>query len=293
MTAPRRNPARHRLANSRQGGWKPDRPKAGADWLLEKTLGAPRAALPENPSCEPSFFPAMKNQGNLGSCTGESLALAVEYCVVKKLAGEGQDVRSKWWKKWSLSGLAAYYWAREIEKTIYEDSGAQIRDAIDGARRNGIPTEELWPYVISKFHRRPTAEAMKTAPWHKPHDLKTYRCDGPGGSREGTLTNMLRALEAGMPVNFGFSCPADWGDYDSTGRIPLPNNRYDGGHAITTLRADTRARMFLGANTWGDGIGAKQPVGSRIVTSGGKGWFALPFDYVLTGDADDAWAVQL
>jgi hypothetical protein len=214
--------SRHRLGNARFGGWKPDRPKTGKDWHLDKALGAPRAVLPDNPSCDPAFFPGMKDQKTLGACTGESLALALEYCVIKKAAGKGEDVTSKWWKRWSLSGLAAYYWARELEKTVDQDDGAEIRDAIDGARRNGIPTEAAWPYVVSKFKARPDAAAMKTAAWHKPHELKTYRCDGAGGSREETLTNMLRALEAGMPVNFGFACPERWGDYDRTGRIPLP-----------------------------------------------------------------------
>lgn len=285
--------SRHRLGNARYGGWKPDRPKTGKDWHLDKALGAPLAGLPNNPSCNPALFPGMKDQKSLGACTGESLALALEYCVIKKAAGKGEDVTSNWWKRWSLSGLAAYYWARELEKTVDQDDGAEIRDAIDGARRNGLPTEAAWPYIVSKFKARPDAAAMKTAAWHKPHELKTYRCDGAGGSREDTLTNMLRALEAGMPVNFGFACPERWGDYDKTGRIPLPKGRYDGGHAITTFRADTGARAFLGPNTWGDDHAAAQPVESRVQTRGGKGWYSLPFEYVLSGDADDAWAISL
>jgi hypothetical protein len=293
MTAPRRNLARHKLGNAKHGGWIPDRPKAAEDWLLEKKLGARRQAAPENPQCDPAYYPLIKDQGNLGSCTGKSASLGVEYCVIEKLAGEGQNVTSDWWQTWALSGLAGYYWARKIEKTIREDSGAQIRDAVDGIRRNGLPTEASWPYKPSKFAQKPDARAMKTAPWHHLDGLKTYRCDGAGGSREETLTNMLRALEIGMPVNFGFSCPADWGDYNETGRIPMPNGKYDGGHAVLTLRADTKNRFLMGPNTWGDKIGGPQPEGSRIATEGGKGWFALPFDYVLSGDADDAWALSL
>jgi hypothetical protein len=288
-----RSPRRHRLGNGHHGGWKPDKPKSGKDWHLKKVLGEPKRALPDMPSCDPAFFPLLKNQKNLGSCTGESVAYAVEYCVISMLAAKGQDVTSSWWKKWGLSGLAGYYWAREIEKAINEDTGAEIRDAIDGARRNGLPTEESWPYIITRFTQRPDAAAMKTAPWHKPGQLKTYRCDGAGGSREDTLTNMLRALELKMPVNFGFGCPADWKDYDATGRIPMPNGQYDGGHAITSLKADTASKDLIGPNTWGDRIGAPQPPGSRIITRGGKGWFILPFQYVLNGDADDAWAVAI
>jgi hypothetical protein len=292
MTAPRRNLARHRLGNARHGGWTPDRPKTGKDWRFD-TIAPRSLALPDIPTCNSAFFPRIKDQKNLGSCTGESASYGVEYCVLSKLAGEGQDVQSAWWKKWGLSGLAGYYWAREIERTINEDSGAQIRDAVDGIRKNGLPTEKSWPYAISKFNQKPNAAAMKTAPWHKLDSLATYRCDDPGGSREVTLANMLKALNLEMPVNFGFSCPADWGDYDNTGFIPLPNGKYDGGHAIIALRADMRSRVFEGPNTWGDDVGGPQPREARVVTPGGRGWYALPFDYVLNGDADDAWAFQL
>ena len=292
MTA-KKQPSPHKLSGPKKfGGWMPDRPKSGQDWLLEKKLGA-IGAVPESPTIHPGYHPAVKDQGNLGSCTGESLAYAVESLVIKKKADAGEDVKSSWWREWALSGLAAYYFAREVDGSIAYDAGSYIRSAIDAARRKGIPTEATWPYDISKFRRKPSAAAMKTAAWHKLDTLETYRCDGAGGSREATVTNMLRALGAGMPVNFGFSCPADWGDYDETGRIPVPKGRYEGGHAITAFGADTEARLFLGPNSWGDKIGGPQPYGSRVESRGGKGWFALPFSYVLEGDADDAWAVAL
>jgi hypothetical protein len=115
MTAPRRNLARHRLGNARHGGWMPDRPKTGKDWRFD-TIAPRSLALPDMPTCNSAFFPRIKDQKNLGSCTGESASYGVEYCVLAKLAGEGQDVQSAWWKKWGLSGLAGYYWAREIER---------------------------------------------------------------------------------------------------------------------------------------------------------------------------------
>lgn len=279
----------HLLSNGRHGGWRRDRPKNDKDLQLNKLdLPAPS----DNPSCDPAFFPLMKDQRTLGACTGESAALGVEYCVIEQKAEEGEDVRSDWWREWGLSGLAGYYWAREIAKTIRQDSGGEIRDAVDGIRRNGLPTEASWPYRVSKFRLRPSDAAMNTAVWHKLDGLKTYRCDGEGGSREATLTNILKALSLGMPVNLGFSCPKNWGDYDDTGNIPLPKGKYeDSGHAIIVLRANNG--MLEGPNTWGDEIGGPQPQGSRIITPGGRGWFSISFDYVLSGDANDAWAFSL
>ena len=284
----------HRLPNGKFGGWRPDRPKASKDWHVDKLLGAPRAVMPVNPSCNPAYFPMMKNQGSLGSCTGESFCLALEEEIIRAKAEAGEDVTSPWWTSWKgLSGLAAYYFSRLKLGTLNEDSGSEIRVTIDGVRQFGVPSEESWPYKISKYRTKPDAAAMKTAPWHNIDEVASYRCDGAGGSREATLTNILRAHEAGLPVNFGFGCPKDWKDYDDTGRIPMPNGGYDGGHAMTSMKADTDSKDLIGPNTWGDQIGAPQPKGSRIITKGGKGWFIIPFQYFLDGDADDAWVICL
>ena len=284
----------HRLPNGKFGGWRPDRPKASKDWHVDKLLGAPRQAMPVNPGCNPAYFPMMKNQGSLGSCTGESFCLALEEEIIRAKAEGGEDVTSDWWMKWQgLSGLAAYYFSRLKLGTLNEDSGSEIRVTIDGVRQFGVPSEELWPYKISKFRMKPDARAMKTAPWHNIDEVGSYRCDGAGGSREATLTNMLRVLEAKLPINFGFACPADWQDYDDTGRIPMPNGKYDGGHAVTTFMADTDSKNFLICNTWGTNIGAPQPKDSRVMSKDGRGWAIMPFQYVLDGDADDAWGICL
>lgn len=284
----------HRLSNGKHGGWKPDKPKYGdnGDWHIDKLLGPTRSAAPEMPKLNPAFFPRIKDQKSLGSCTGNSLASCVEYCVLERKANEGQDINSKWWQKWSLSALAAYYFGREKEGMVSVDSGCEIRDVVDACREHGIPTEESWPYVLSKFKQRPAADALKTAPWHRPADIATYRCDGRGGSREDTVTNMLRALEKGLPINYGFACPEDWGDYDNTGLVPLPI-KFDGGHAISAYEADTAERVFWGPNSWSDKYGRKVPEGARIKTSAGKGWIGLPFQYFIDGNADDAWAISL
>jgi hypothetical protein len=51
--------------------------------------------------------------------------------------------------------------------------------------------------------------------------------------------------------------------------------------------------MLIGPNTWGDDHAGQQPNGSRVISDGGRGWFAISFDYFLSGDADDAWGVAL
>lgn len=283
----------HKLSNGRHGGWRPDRPKSTKDWHIDRLLGAPKSGALTNKGVDPSYYPLLKDQKALGSCTGESLTYGLEEEVIRVKAEAGEDVKSDWWLKWKgLSGLAAYYFSRTKQGTPNEDSGSEIRYTVDAAREFGVPNETDWPYIVSKFRLKPTATAMKSALWHKPDDIQTYRCDGRGGSREETLTNIFRAFDAKRPVNLGFACPLNWGNYDNDGRIPLPGGQYDGGHAIIGFKRN-EDNDIMGPNTWGDQIGAPQPQGARVVTRGGRGWYILPKEYILNGDADDAWLINL
>src|ERR1035437_3371302 len=56
----------------------------------------------------------IKDQGNLGACTGHASTTALEIVL-----GKGH-----------YSRLMAYYEARSIEDTVHQDVGAQIRDVI-------------------------------------------------------------------------------------------------------------------------------------------------------------------
>ncbi len=286
---------RHLLPNGRFGGWKPDSPKYGdesikADWYIEKRLARPRRAA-KNPKLNPLFYNWLKDQGDLGSCTGHSGTACLESLILDAAHKEGQDITSKWGTNWALSALAAYYQGRVIEKTVFFDSGCENRDVVDGIRRLGVPTEESWPYNVRKFRNAPTATAMKTAPWHR-YGVSTYRCDAPGGSREQTVTNMVNALANGFPLNGGFACPVNWGDSDNTGLIPLPDkDGLEGGHAVPHFEADTDEKIFWGPNSWGGKWGRKAPEGTRFNAS--KGWIGVPFQYYLDGNADDAWMCTL
>jgi hypothetical protein len=96
----------------------------------------------------------------------------------RKACGRGSECNVRLVADVGPVGACRLLLGGKIEKTIREDSGAQIRDAVDGIRRNGLPTEASWPYKPSKFAQKPDARAMKTAPWHHLDGLKTYRCDG-------------------------------------------------------------------------------------------------------------------
>ena len=93
--------------------------------------------LPSSVDLRPLCSP-VENQGNLGSCTGNSLAGAVEFLELKDKV-HFVDV----------SRLFIYYNERVIEHSVKEDAGAQIRDGIKTLVKQGVCSETTWPYVVS------------------------------------------------------------------------------------------------------------------------------------------------
>lgn len=194
--------------------------------------------------------------------------------------------KAHWSKELDLSPLALYYWARTYIQMERVDSGAYIRDGIKGAAKYGGPREDRWPYDVAKFTRTPSKSAKLSGRFHQA--VKYYRCDEVGQSAETTIDNILRAIAAGLPPVFGFTCYDNLDQANHNGYIPnpTPTSSMDGGHCMCIYGADTRNRVFFGPNSWGEGWGGVTPNAS------GRGYYFLPFDYVLRGDADDFWAVD-
>src|SRR5262245_63463613 len=95
-------------------GWVPDLPDH-RDWAFAAVRKLP-AKLPKKVDLR-RMCSAVEDQGNLGSCTGNSLAGAVEF-LERKDKGSAKDV----------SRLFIYYNERVIEHSVAEDAGAMIRD---------------------------------------------------------------------------------------------------------------------------------------------------------------------
>jgi len=127
-------------------GWVPDLPDH-----RDRVYQAPMRrleALP--PSVDLSTgCPDVYDQGQLGSCTANAIAAALEFDQMKQ---QVKDV-------FVPSRLFIYYNERVIERTVDDDSGAMIRDGIKSVSKEGAPHETLWPYDISKFRTKPNPRA--------------------------------------------------------------------------------------------------------------------------------------
>ena len=103
-----------------------------------------------------SGCPPVVDQGNLGSCTANAIAVMVEFLMKK----ENKPF-------FPISRLFIYYLERSLEGTIRYDSGAYIRDGMKVVNKNGCPHESLWPYLINKFAINPSQATYTDASHHK------------------------------------------------------------------------------------------------------------------------------
>jgi hypothetical protein len=98
-------------------GWTRDLPDA-----RDFTYGAPLIRFPQGlpPSVDlRTEFSPVYDQGQLGSCTANAIAGAIEF-----------DQRKQGTKEFTPSRLFIYYNERVMERTVNQDAGAQIRDGI-------------------------------------------------------------------------------------------------------------------------------------------------------------------
>lgn len=217
--------------------------------------------IPATTDLEP-LMPPVYDQGQLGSCTANAIAGALEFLHSKEGLGDLMPSR-----------LQIYYNERAMEGTVNSDSGAQIRDGIKCVNTFGVCHEELWPYVIPRFKLKPSAAAIADA---KLHPATSYQ-------RLTTVDDFRACLASGYPVVMGFSVPASFESaaVAKSGVLvmPLPHEQIVGGHAVTVVGHDDAKRMFKVRNSWGAGWGI-------------QGYFWMPYDYITKGLASDFWTLR-
>jgi C1A family cysteine protease len=243
-------------------GWVPDLPD-GRDLLY----AAPPTALDQlprrvdlRPKCPPVY-----NQGNLGSCTANAIAAALEFDQIKQRL---KDV-------FTPSRLFIYYNERAMEGTIDSDSGASRRDGVKSVTKRGACRERSWPYRVGRFREKPDRACYAEAKRHQA--LRYMRVTQ-------TLAQLKGCLAAGFPFVFGF---AVFESFESakvkrTGHAPLPkaHEGYLGGHAVLAIGYDEQRQWFICRNSWGAKWGM-------------RGYFTLPYPYLLQSTLSrDFWTIR-
>lgn len=248
----------------------------GLGWRRQKPdhrdhlFAAPPVAIPPYVDLRKlGFLPPVYDQGQLGSCTANAIAAALQFERAKQKLPDVGRLPSR---------LMIYYDERVIENTVESDAGAEIRDGIKSVAAHGVCFEDGpngWSYDIARFTERPPQACYDNAVRHKA--LSYFSVP--------QLDRQIRGcLAAGWPVVFGFSCfdAIDTPEVARSGRLPLPGpgDAVIGGHAVMLVGYDDAGRNFLVRNSWGNwGI---------------QGNFLMPYEYVLRSDlSSDFWTVRL
>ena len=237
--------------------WIPDLPDY-RDFKYQLATTVIPAKVDLSATCSP-----IEDQGQLGSCTGNAIVGGMEYL-------ENYNKQSFV----DLSRLYVYYNERLMEHTVSQDAGASIRDGIKTLVANGVCTEALWPYNISKFKSKPTAKCYTDGATRK---VTSYYALS-------TLTDMKNCLASGFPFVFGFSVYTAFESQQvaTTGIVNLPakGEKLLGGHAVLCVGYDDSTQRFLVRNSWGSGWGM-------------KGYFTIPYTYLTNPNlASDFWTVR-
>jgi C1A family cysteine protease len=246
-------------------GWKPDLPDHRD--LAFKPKTATLKKLPKAVDLKKGFSPVY-DQGQLGSCTGNAIAAAIEFGLRK------QDTQ----RSFMPSRLFIYYNERVIEGTVTIDNGAEIRNGIKVVHKLGVCAETMWEYNDGKtlFKKKPTAicynEALK-------HQVLSYQ------RIERKLQQMKSCLSEGFPFVFGFSVYTAFEEdkIARTGILNIPAKDEDlvGGHAVVCVGYDDSSGRFIIRNSWASDWGK-------------KGYFTMPYEYLLDPElADDFWTIRL
>ena len=245
-------------------GWVPDIPDH-RDFLYS----APPvnvANLPSQVDLRPHCPKEVYDQGQLGSCTANAIAGALEFDQIKENSA----------KVFTPSRLFIYYNERIIEHTVGADSGAQLRDGIKSVGKIGAPPETDWPYVIADFTQKPPKQAFQDAPLAKA--LQYQRVPQ-------VLNQMKGCLASGFPFVFGFTVYESFesDEVAKTGAVPMPsaNEQVLGGHAVLAVGYDDASQRFIVRNSWGD-------------VWGQAGYFTMPYAYLTDSNlSDDFWTIRL
>lgn len=242
-------------------GWVPDLPDT-RDFLYAAPINILKA-LPAIADLR-SQCPPVYDQGQLGSCTANAIAGAIEFDQMK----QGLPV-------FVPSRLFIYYNERSMEGTVNSDSGAMIRDGIKSVVSQGACNETKWPYEISQFTVQPSPQCYQDALLDRAILYQRLWQN---------LTLMKACLAAGLPFVFGFVVYQSFESQltTDTGIVPMPQSGEAvlGGHACLCVGYDDSRQWFIFRNSWSDQWGT-------------KGYGYMSYQYLINPYlASDFWTIK-
>lgn len=189
-----------------------------------------------------SGFTTIRSQGQQGSCLSHSLVAVMEYFMKQN------NVPSP-----DLSEQFLYYNARKEANMENENAGTNVVASVATLIRDGICSEEMWPYTEEALYVEPSKEAYDDAQLRKvvkaynvPNDIETIKA----------------VLAEGYPVVFAVRLFNSFTD-GLNGFIPMPSKEdlqserddQHSLHAMVLCGFNEENKVFKVRNSWGTDFG--------------------------------------
>lgn len=249
----------------RRYGWRPSLPDQRDLVFRASAPALETAAVTDHVDLSPQM-PTPYDQEDLGSCTANAIAGLLQYDEIVQNK-PSNTVPSR---------LFVYYNERSLDpnSSVDEDTGSTIHMGIKAVRTYGFCDETLWPYDTSKFTQEPPATVYLAA---KDDRITNY------GRVLQTLNQLQAFLIQGHPIAFGFSVYESFESQAvaNTGVVPMPQRHESlvGGHAVVVVGYDNPSQRFIVRNSWGPDWGQ-------------KGYFTIPYAYLLSTLAQGFWVIN-
>jgi C1A family cysteine protease len=211
--------------------------------------------------------PPVYDQGKLGSCTAFACTKGMRETLARQ-AGE---------RVTPLSALFGYYETRSRMPLIgiimkHIDSGGTITEAVGALKDKGAAPEELWPYDVAQFTKKPPKPAYEAAKEFKIHSSNQLT----------NLEDVKATLAKGHTVAFGFKVFESFTKIGAEGKMPVPGaaEKPMGGHAVLAVGYDDSKKALIVRNSWSE-------------KWADNGYFYMPYE--VAGNAamaDDFWTAD-
>ncbi|HYM61412.1 MAG TPA: C1 family peptidase [Thermoanaerobaculia bacterium] len=210
-------------------------------------------------------FPRVYHQKKLNSCSANAVAAVIWF----------EEIRITGRRAPSPSRLFIYYNERARERKVERNVPVSLRDGYKSVVRQGVCSEEMWPYVLKRFRDRPPRRCYRAA---KKARVISYQ------RLHRRLEDMKACLASGHPFALGLSVHESFhgAAMKHTGRASMPKRgeRLLGGHAVVTVGYHDEHQRFILRNSWGPRWGL-------------AGYFTLPYQNVLHESyAWDFWTIR-
>lgn len=203
------------------------------------------------------------DQGQVGSCTGNATAGALELDQILLFPRESAFTPDR---------LALYYNGRIAEGTTDQDAGAMLRDVVAGVATYGYKAETV--YDESKVTTAPTQADYDEMAKRKITNMMYARV-------QQNVNSIKQVVYSKRGVIIGFTVYASFERIGHDGIMKMPARREQvlGGHAVLIVGYDDHKQCFIVRNSWGD-------------TWGQWGYFYAPYAYFTNPKlASDLWCI--